>query len=79
MIERSVDQSLRKVHMDIKGLISKAPSKVMIKFLNTPKFCMKYSMITVLHTVIGHLYATFSTDLIHIAVLHLLLCDVLLI
>jgi len=78
-MERSVDQSLRKVHVDIKGLISKAPSKVMIKFLNTRKFCMEHSMIAVLHAVIGHLYAAFSTDFIHIAVLHLLLCDMLLI
>lgn len=78
-MEQSVDQSLRKVHADIKGLISKAPSKVMIKFLNTRKFCMEHSMIAVLHAVIGHLYAAFSTDFIHIAVLHLLLCDMLLI
>lgn len=78
-MERSVDQSLRKVHVDIKGLISKAPSKVMIKFLNTRKFCMEHSMIVVLHAVIGHLYAAFSTDFILIAVLHLLLCDMLLI
>lgn len=56
--------------MDKKDLISKKPCKVLNKFLNIPKLCIKYSMTMVLHTPVC-MQTVWNVNPVHAGFLHL--------